>query len=109
VTITVHNVGRDIADIGLNFPKNDWLGEHIITDTTPACKRNDVLGDKWLDCGEIKPGDTVTITIHAYPKDTGNFDYTMVLADRWNNQIQFIQDSHGNDMEFSFSETVIPG
>jgi hypothetical protein len=81
VTLTVTNKGPgdfETLIVYLNS-KDDWFKHHVITDPS-GCTINTNL--ERLECGPLKVGETKTLSILASPKDAGNFNFQLGIADQ---------------------------
>ena len=80
VQVTVTNNGSDASNLILYLnAKDDWFKHHVITDPG-GCSINKNL--ERLDCGPFAAGETKTINIAGSPKDAGNFDFELDVADQ---------------------------
>jgi hypothetical protein len=110
LTVTLINLHRNLQDFAIHFSSNDWISNHVIQETSPSYKIKDVLGEKFMEFGYVRAGQTATFTILAVAKSAGNFDYTIHLDDfegSGGSDLQYPSDPHGNN-EAVFSETVNP-
>ena len=110
LTVTIKNPHQDLADATLDFSAGSWLGHHVVQSMTPECRRDHIGDDQLLRCGPVAKGNTLTITLDAIAKDSGNMDYTVTLMDIEGSQgsdLHYPTDPAGNN-EFKFSETVNP-
>jgi len=77
--VTVTNNGSDASDLILYVNSgDDWLKHHVVTDPG-GCSLNTSL--ERLECGPIKAGETRTINVTGSPKDAGNFNFAVDVAD----------------------------
>lgn len=66
--------------------KDDWFKHHVITDPG-GCSVNKNL--ERLDCGAFAAGETKTINVAGSPKDAGNFDFELDVADQEGSQLLY--------------------
>jgi hypothetical protein len=81
VSLTVTNKGPgdfQTLIVYLNS-KDDWFKHHVITDPS-GCTINSSL--ERLECGPLKVGETRTLSVVASPKDAGNFNFEVGIADQ---------------------------
>lgn len=85
--ITVTNNGPDASDLILYVnSKDDWFKHHVVTDPG-GCSIN--KGLERLECGPIKSGETRTINVEGSPKDAGNFDFAVDVADEESSTLSY--------------------
>jgi hypothetical protein len=85
--ITVTNNGPDASDLILYVnAKDDWLKHHVVLDPG-GCTINKSL--ERLECGPLQSGETRTINIEGQPKDAGNFDFEVDVADDEGSQLSY--------------------
>jgi hypothetical protein len=78
--VTVTNHGSDASELILYVNSADnWLKHHVVTDPG-GCTLNSSL--ERLECGPIKAGETRTINVAGSPKDAGNFNFAVDVADQ---------------------------
>jgi hypothetical protein len=99
--VTVTNNGANASNLILYLnAKDNWFKHHVITDPG-GCTINKNL--ERLDCGPFAAGATKTINIEGSPKDAGNFDFELDVADDEGSQL--IYPDQG---ALTWSETVTP-
>jgi hypothetical protein len=78
--LTIQNQDTDIQDL-LLFMANgndNWLDHHVIL-KSGSCTIDKPLSA--LKCGPLKAGKLMVVTVVSSPKDAGNFDYAIGIAD----------------------------
>jgi hypothetical protein len=79
VQVTVTNDGSNASDLILYLnASDDWFKHHVITDPD-GCTINKNL--ERLECGPLAAGETKTINVAGSPKDAGNFNFELDVAD----------------------------
>jgi len=97
--VTVTNNGSEASNLILYVnAKDDWLKHHVVTDPG-GCTLNTNL--ERLECGPIKAGETRTINITGSPKDAGNFNFAVDVADEEGSDLLY-----PNLGELTWSEAV---
>lgn len=83
--VTVTNNGSNASDLILYLnASDDWFKHHVITDPD-GCTINKNL--ERLECGPLAAGATKTINIGGSPKDAGNFNFELDVADEEGSQL----------------------
>ena len=99
--ITVTNNGSAASNLILYVnAKDDWLKHHVVTDPG-GCSINKNL--ERLECGALAAGQTRIINVAASPKDAGNFDFEIDVADEEGSQL-----SYPDKGAWTWSETITP-
>jgi hypothetical protein len=85
--VTVTNNGSAASNLILYLnAHDDWFKHHVITDPG-GCSINKNL--ERLDCGPLAAGETKTINVEGSPKDAGNFDFELDVADEEGSQLLY--------------------
>lgn len=85
--VTVTNKGSNASQLILYLnAKDDWFKHHVITNPG-GCTINKNL--ERLDCGPLAAGETKTINVEGSPKDAGNFDFELDVADEEGSQLLY--------------------
>jgi len=85
--VTVTNNGSAASNLILYLnAKDDWFKHHVITNPG-GCTINKDL--ERLDCGPFAAGATKTINVEGSPKDAGNFDFELDVADEEGSQLLY--------------------
>jgi hypothetical protein len=85
--VTVTNNGSNASQLILYLnAKDDWFKHHVITNPG-GCTINKNL--ERLDCGPLAAGETKTINVEGSPKDAGNFDFELDVADEEGSQLLY--------------------
>jgi hypothetical protein len=99
--VTVTNNGSNAAKLILYLnAKDDWFKHHVITNPG-GCTINKSL--ERLECGPFATGATKTINVEGSPKDAGNFDFELDVADEEGSQLLYPDQG-----ALTWSETVTP-
>jgi hypothetical protein len=99
VQVTVTNNGSNGSDLILYLnAKDDWFKHHVITNPG-GCTINKNL--ERLECGAFAAGETKTINVEGSPKDAGNFDFELDVADEEGSQLLYPDEG-----ALTWSETV---
>jgi hypothetical protein len=97
--ITVTNNGPAASDLILYVnAKDNWLKHHVIT-KSEGCTLNKNL--ERLECGSFAAGETRIVNVEGSPKDAGNFDFEVDVADQEGSQL-----SYPDKAAWVWSETV---
>jgi hypothetical protein len=99
VTVTDNGTNASQLILYLNA-KDDWFKHHVITNPG-GCTINKNL--ERLDCGPLAGGETKTINVEGSPKDAGNFDFELDVADEEGSQLLYPDKG-----ALTWSETVTP-
>jgi len=87
VQVTVTNNGSNASDLILYLnASDDWFKHHVITDPD-GCTINKDL--ERLECGPLSGGATRTINVAGSPKDAGNFNFELDVADEEGSQLSY--------------------
>ncbi len=87
VQVTVTNNGSNASNLILYLnASDDWFKHHVITDPG-GCTINKNL--ERLECGLFAAGATKTINVAGSPKDAGNFDFELDVADQEGSQLLY--------------------
>jgi hypothetical protein len=85
--VTVTNNGSNASQLILYLnAKDDWFKHHVITNPG-GCTINKNL--ERLHCGPLAVGETKTINVEGSPKDAGNFDFELDVADEEGSQLLY--------------------
>jgi len=85
--VTVTNNGSNASNLILDLnAKDDWFKHHVITDPD-GCTINKDL--ERLECGPLAASATRTINVGGSPKDAGNFDFELDVADEEGSQLLY--------------------
>ena len=97
--ITVSNNGPAASDLILYMnAKDDWFKHHVITKSEDCTINKDL---ERLECGSFPAGQTRIINVEGSPKDAGNFDFEVDVADQEGSDI-----SYPDKAAWVWSETI---
>jgi hypothetical protein len=108
VGFTVHNVGRDIAQLAIDMSYGDrWPDHHDIGMGSSAnCQVDAAITG--FDCGPLKSGETISVILRAFPEDVGTFHFGARFFDRAAHGLEEIRDPQGGALLVTFDEEVVP-
>ena len=79
IGFVIENRGRDIRELMIDI--GPWLDQHeIALGSSRFCDADPATNA--LDCGPVYSGQTVSVSIHAFPGQAGDFHYTAHFYDR---------------------------
>jgi hypothetical protein len=105
IGFVIENRGRDIRELMIDI--GPWLEQHEIgmgssrfCDVDPATNT--------IDCGPVYSGQTVNVSIHAFPDQVGDFHYTAHFYDREDGRLVPILGMDGGPAIVQLEEVVDP-
>jgi hypothetical protein len=105
IGFVIENHGRDIRELVIDV--GPWLEQHQIAMGGSRFCDSDPATDT-IDCGAVYSGQTLSVSIHAFPGQAGDFHYTARFYDREDGRLVPIVGMDGAPAIVQLEEVVDP-